>query len=615
MFRTDDRQSVCDALLPPEGYKVDCAVATTYSLDFIALTAIVAAIADCSLSDADEWSGPEVARAILGLKRRVVVYVNQGSVHPGRVTKARRLSCLYDRFVVPVSTQGVAFHPKMWLVKYAPKSGKLPARYRLICSSRNITTANTWECGVVLEGTQRGRPGAVGPSVARFISTVVRQSRRGDHAVARMLARDVAKVRFESPGRRFDLTFHGQHPGGVSLWDEIAPDRESEAVLVAPFITSGFLQAIRRRHEQLRVVGVQEELDLIAQETGEKSRELREWLKRDGNVFVVVPAAADADRRLDLHAKLLLSRGGQRGRTVIGSANGTASAWGTAKKPALKNWEAVVCLDGPECLSAFERQFMYEDAAHRNLRGWLEPYRPQKVSRDREVLKQLDDVQRRFGEVELRVRWQRSTRTLVLQRRSSSRSPIYDATAIRVRVAPFGLDDPRNSMQDASPLFRGGSLRFKPVELDHVSEFVLVELQHVRHPSRRKEFILMATVDGMDATWRDDRDSALLTKLVPTHELIEILLAIASGRVLMPSRGRKAPLRGRGGARAAREPLQSLLEPVLRAWSLNPDHFADMQSLLRAFGQSKEAGSVAVLRDLMGRLQDVDRRDGRVVGR
>jgi hypothetical protein len=257
---------------------------------------------------------------------------------------------------------------------------------------------------------------------------------------------------------------------------------------------------------------------------------------------------------------------------------------------------------------------MCEDAAHRNMRSWLEPYRPQKVSTDLEVLKQLDDVQRRLGEVELRLRWHRSTRTLVLQRRPSSRSPIYDATAIRVRVAPFGLDDPRNSMQDASPLFRGGSLRFKPVELDHVSEFVLVELQHVRRPSRRKEFILMATVDGMDATWRDERDSALLTKLIPTHELIEILLAIASGRVYMPSRGRKAPARGRGGARAAREPLPSLLEPV-KGCSFPPARFADMQSLLRAFGQSTEAGSVAVLRALMGRLQDVDRRDGLVAGR
>jgi hypothetical protein len=124
VFRTDDRQSVCGATAT-RGYKVDCAVATTYSLDFVALTAIVAAITDCSLSESDEWSGPEVARAILGLKRRVVVFVNQGPCTQAASRGATIVMPLRSLRARLNERRGI--RPKMWLVKYAPKSGNLRA--------------------------------------------------------------------------------------------------------------------------------------------------------------------------------------------------------------------------------------------------------------------------------------------------------------------------------------------------------------------------------------------------------------------------------------------------------------------------------------------------------
>jgi hypothetical protein len=126
MFRTEERESLCDLLLPPEGYRVVGAVATTYSLDFVALTAVAGALGDCRLADEGDWSAPEIARAVLGLKTRLVIFVNQGAVSPGSAAGAHRLSCLYDRVIVPISIRDGAFHPKIWVVKYEPlRRGRL----------------------------------------------------------------------------------------------------------------------------------------------------------------------------------------------------------------------------------------------------------------------------------------------------------------------------------------------------------------------------------------------------------------------------------------------------------------------------------------------------------
>ena len=45
MFEATQRQNLLDLLRPPAGYRLESAVGTTYSLDFVALTAALLALA------------------------------------------------------------------------------------------------------------------------------------------------------------------------------------------------------------------------------------------------------------------------------------------------------------------------------------------------------------------------------------------------------------------------------------------------------------------------------------------------------------------------------------------------------------------------------------------
>ena len=231
MFRTDERQSLCDLLAAPDGYRIHSLLVMTYSVDFTALTALLAGLGPQPVASGAEQDVTDVARAIFGLKRRVVVFANKAFIHPGQVTKARRLFSLYDRFMVPVTTEDFAFHPKIWLARFTPSKGeRISPRFRLVCSSRNLTTANTWECGVTLDGAPAGRTGEIGPEVTRYIRALMRQTGHAGR-LAGKLAREVSGVRFEEPTGKWKLAFVGQHPSGRSLWTDV-PSRSGPGLIV-----------------------------------------------------------------------------------------------------------------------------------------------------------------------------------------------------------------------------------------------------------------------------------------------------------------------------------------------------------------------------------------------
>jgi hypothetical protein len=99
--------------------------------------------------------------------------------------------------------------------------------------------------------------------------------------------------------------------------------------------------------------------------------------------------------------------------------------------------------------------------------------------------------------------------------------------------------------------------------------------------------------------------------------VLSLLLAIAANRPY-PSGGGRSRRRGKGRAGSGHlQPLESVLEPVLRAWSLAPEQFEDLQSFVDLSGdlapdrKIKDAGEesdLAVIRRLMQLLNELGRR-------
>lgn len=193
MFLPANRNEWTLLVRPPGGYRLDCAIGTTFGLDFTALTALLLAMLD---QPADEAAWQQHARrlqAITALDEQVRVLVHRSQIHAD-IRMSNRVFALLDRIVVDVHLEKVAFHPKVWVLKYVPRRpvdfearASRKAReaasdviYRLLCTSRNLTLYSSWEAVIRLNGrSTSGDDGEVtdmGREVAAFLVRATEQA-------------------------------------------------------------------------------------------------------------------------------------------------------------------------------------------------------------------------------------------------------------------------------------------------------------------------------------------------------------------------------------------------------------------------------------------------------
>ena len=153
MLEPNHRTLLHEALLPPAGYKLGGAIATTYSLDLLTLLTTPLSFAMFEQRTEDGRIKADVVALIEALRRhaRQMAVFCQG----GRIavpTRDRELFGHIEDTVVEVkapSAEGL-FHPKIWLLRFVADG--MPVLYRLLCSTRNLTFDRSWDTMLLLEG-------------------------------------------------------------------------------------------------------------------------------------------------------------------------------------------------------------------------------------------------------------------------------------------------------------------------------------------------------------------------------------------------------------------------------------------------------------------------------
>ena len=138
MFRTNnnqDRVNYSDALVPPDGYVLEKAVATTYSLDLEALTAVSIALGLKEEPDSELLQNPiSMLNALVKVSEKILIFCEAGQIKkPG---KPSPLMLLLDKMVIPVALpkkpgRGFypSFHPKTWILQYRNADGLRKYRF------------------------------------------------------------------------------------------------------------------------------------------------------------------------------------------------------------------------------------------------------------------------------------------------------------------------------------------------------------------------------------------------------------------------------------------------------------------------------------------------------
>ncbi|MDD9205595.1 phospholipase D family protein, partial [Georgenia sp. 10Sc9-8] len=339
MLAPERSVTLLEVLEPPDGYQLDVAVGTSYTLDLQALLALPTAFAlhhtptrDAARADTTPLELLEALRAHAGA---ITVFTDAGHIKLPPTAGAGVFGFLEESVVPVTAPGGGAFHPKVWAIRFVDDDGAF--LHRLLVASRNLTFDRSWDTMVRLDEDADGEdlPGVTdlldGLLTLGDTSGQLTPHRR---EAVQDLTRSLTSARFAPPEGFTSLRLHTLGlPEATERWPFPADSRRS--LVVSPFLSASAMERLRRETRQLTVVSRVDELD-HAYATITTAHPI---------AYEVNPNLVDPDEGAaelsGLHAKVFVfDTPGSTTHVFTGSANATTAAFS-------RNVEVTLELTGP----------------------------------------------------------------------------------------------------------------------------------------------------------------------------------------------------------------------------------------------------------------------------
>lgn len=575
MLEPQDRQLLLDCLRPPEGYHLDRAVGTSYSLDLYALLAVpVAFVFQESVTEEGRVDALAMLEAVRRCAERIHLFCQSGEIQVPR--KSERLFAYLEDCVVPVNPprSGGVFHPKLWVLRFTADDDPAEVSYRAVCLSRNLTFDRSWDTALVLDGAlEPGNVRKPHPApLARFVGALpglaVQDAGPATREAVAGVADELARVRFEPPPGVETLKFWPMGLPGTT-----APSFEPahRALLVmAPFLSERWLDRHVRRRPRAVLVSRDDSLLPLPEELRQRFDPCY-VLAEEATPEADVESQGDEDVLLDgLHAKLFLMDDGWTARLWTGSANATEAAFSL-------NVEFLVELAGKKGALGIDA-LLAEAPQGTAFRDLLEPWSP-----PAEAPPAPDPVAERLERRLWEARQALASADLAAEVGEASADGLYPIAVRGVWPAlPEGVTAtvrPVSFPPEQARAVDGGTVDFGAATLEALSAFFAIELTATEAgQSQRARFVLRLATQGMPA----DRKSQLLRRLLQDRgefmRLLLMLLAADPADALLQA--------GPGAGSSARESWLTggneapLLESLLRALDRSPERLDQIHRLL-----------------------------------
>ncbi|MFN0150832.1 MAG: phospholipase D family protein [bacterium] len=398
MLAPQDRHLLLESLRPPDGYVVDQAVGTTFSLD---LTALLLPPLAFALFDRQDERG-RITRDPLALLEavrryadRISLFCQAGQIHVPKAILPIHAYLEESVFEARAANPGGAFHPKVWVLRMIAEGQ--PVLYRALWLSRNLTFDCSWDTILVLDGMIADRKNAIRANLplAEFVRALpglaVRPVPDRVRAQIDRVAEEIGHVEFEAPEGIESIAFW---PMGLP-GNRRRPLRGdvNRLLVISPFISEGPLTEMSGRAQESILVSRAEMLDRLA----------TPCLARFAKIYALSSTAAPEDQESGedepitepplsgLHAKLYITESGWKATVWTGSANATTAAF-------RDNVEFLVEMVGPKKTFGIDAALAREQgqAGFGNL---LEEYTPASTASEtdavqEEIERMTDDVVR-----------------------------------------------------------------------------------------------------------------------------------------------------------------------------------------------------------------------------
>lgn len=355
MFRTNsnkDRVNYSNALLPPDGYVLEKAVGTTYSLDLEALTAVCIALGLKEDSDSELLQNPiSLLNAIVKASEKILIFCEAGQIK--KPSTPSPLMLLLDKMVVPVKLSEKqdkgrfpSFHPKTWLLQYRNQEGA--KKYRFAVLSRNLTFDRSWDISVCIESTEKiSQPDKTKPIISflNFLQKQINSSFSVYQQKLRLikeLSTELQGISFSLDDRRFGENFsimplgigaEGYDLRNDPLYNQVpwkADYSFHELVVFSPFLSSSVIEYWNNPEHTL--TGTKRTLitrrsELVKLTEKQVSRFRIYVLKDDivdGEDYISDEAVEK--QKQDIHAKIYIRRKNNDVALYMGSMNASYAA-------------------------------------------------------------------------------------------------------------------------------------------------------------------------------------------------------------------------------------------------------------------------------------------------
>ncbi len=254
--------------MPPDGFWLEKAVGTTYSLDIESLTAVAICLGLAEDTDSKLMQNPiGMLNALEKVSDRILVFCEAGQIK--MPTKPSPLSILLEKMVIPVALPKnkrtgnyPAFHPKTWVLSYVNREGE--HKYRFAILSRNLTFDRSWDISFTMDSSTKIRQKRKTKPIIDFLeylSSQIHNTQRGagkKRNSIRAMMEELRDVSFSLDSKEFEENYEILPLGiGNKSYDMqsdvlFCEDKSSadstfhELVIMSPFLTGSVIEGFNK---------------------------------------------------------------------------------------------------------------------------------------------------------------------------------------------------------------------------------------------------------------------------------------------------------------------------------------------------------------------------------
>lgn len=586
MFRPDsncDRTDYNIILMPPDGYKLDKAIGTTYSLDLEALTAVAICLGLSEETDSKLMQNPiSMLNALQKVSDKIILFCEAGQIKAP--LKPTALSILLEKMVVEVALpkdrqlgRYPAFHPKTWVLSYVNKDGD--KKYRFVVMSRNLTFDRSWDVSFSMDSSRMVRQKKKTKPIINFldflsgsVSNNVKDAGK-KRTLIRNMQVELADVSFSLDSKEFGENFEilplGIGKNAYQMSEDVlfSTDRNSadstfhELVVMSPFLSESVIADFNIAER-----GLSDSKRTLITRRSELSK-LKEMDTDNFTIYVLKDEIVDGEDAIsdvmtdkmkqDIHAKIYIRRKYADVDLYLGSMNASYSAinknvemmlWLGTKNKYLNGerfLKDIFCGPADDVKNPFEKVTVMD--AVQDIDGDNKNALEQKIKELCRAKRKATITEDNYGKYKVTVEFPGVT---------------SDKT---IMVSPF------NSKQEHTLCEK---IEFTELEILQLSEFY--ELTAKEGEDEIHRIIMIPTIG-----FPEDRESAVVNSIVKDRASFVEYIAFVLGDDYLASMLEKKQIGESGIFQHSNDAMPVLYEKMLKTSVEEPERFRDIGYVLK----------------------------------